>query len=63
MTAFDFQDFKKYYAELRGATLFLYKDDTQDTVREPLSFEEFIHIHCVLKRISFKHSLFRESRF
>nr|XP_040029630.1 signal-transducing adaptor protein 1-like isoform X1 [Gasterosteus aculeatus aculeatus] len=25
------KDFKKYYGELRGATLFLYKDDTQDT--------------------------------
>ena len=32
LTTFDFQDFKKYYGELRGATLFLYKDDTQDTV-------------------------------
>lgn len=29
---YDFQDFKKYYAELRGATLFLYVDNTQDTV-------------------------------
>lgn len=29
---YDFQDFKKYYGELRGAMLFLYKDDTQHTV-------------------------------
>ncbi|KAK5897010.1 hypothetical protein CesoFtcFv8_010113 [Champsocephalus esox] len=30
------KDFKKYYGELRGATLFLYKDDTQDTYTEKL---------------------------
>ena len=27
-----FQIFKRFYGELRGATLFLYKDDTLDTV-------------------------------
>ncbi|XP_034036918.1 signal-transducing adaptor protein 1-like [Thalassophryne amazonica] len=32
-------DFKKYYAELRGCTLFLYKDDTQDTYTEKLDLE------------------------
>ncbi|KAK5864756.1 hypothetical protein PBY51_015971 [Eleginops maclovinus] len=30
------KDFKRYYSELRGATLFLYKDDTQDTYMEKL---------------------------
>ncbi|XP_029298043.1 signal-transducing adaptor protein 1-like [Cottoperca gobio] len=30
------KSFKKYYAELRGATLFLYKDDTQATYIEKL---------------------------
>ncbi|XP_076594639.1 signal-transducing adaptor protein 1-like isoform X2 [Chaetodon auriga] len=34
------KDFKKYYAELRGATLFLYEDDTQDTYTEKLNLEE-----------------------
>ncbi|XP_040903627.1 signal-transducing adaptor protein 1-like [Toxotes jaculatrix] len=34
------KDFKKYYAELRGATLFLYKDDTQDTYTEKLDLEQ-----------------------
>ncbi|KAM9356693.1 signal-transducing adaptor protein 1-like [Symphorus nematophorus] len=34
------KDFKKYYGELRGATLFLYKDDTQDTYTEKLNLEE-----------------------
>ena len=29
---YDFQDFRRYYAELRGATLFLYTDDTHETV-------------------------------
>lgn len=33
---YDFQDFRKYYGELRGATLFLYEDDTQDTVSKHL---------------------------
>ncbi|XP_075959508.1 signal-transducing adaptor protein 1-like [Anarhichas minor] len=33
------KDFKKYYGELRGATLFLYKDDTQDTYTETLDLE------------------------
>ncbi|XP_068570992.1 signal-transducing adaptor protein 1-like isoform X2 [Cebidichthys violaceus] len=33
------KDFKKYYGELRGATLFLYKDDTQDTYTEKLDLE------------------------
>ncbi|XP_074504831.1 signal-transducing adaptor protein 1-like [Sebastes fasciatus] len=34
------KDFKKYYTELRGATLFLYKDDTQDTYTEKLDLEK-----------------------
>ncbi|XP_034739869.1 signal-transducing adaptor protein 1-like [Etheostoma cragini] len=34
------KDFKKYYGELRGATLFLYKDDTQDTYTEKLDLEK-----------------------
>ncbi|XP_028272381.1 signal-transducing adaptor protein 1-like [Parambassis ranga] len=34
------KDFKNYYAELRGATLFLYKDDTQDTYVEKLDLEQ-----------------------
>lgn len=34
------KDYKKYYAELRGATLFLYKDDTQDTYTERLELEK-----------------------
>lgn len=34
------KDFKKYYAELRGTTLFLYKDDTQDTYTEKLDLEQ-----------------------
>ncbi|XP_051275098.1 signal-transducing adaptor protein 1-like [Dicentrarchus labrax] len=34
------KDFKKYYGELRGATLFLYKDDTQDTYTEKLDLEQ-----------------------
>lgn len=33
------KDFKKYYGELRGATLFLYKDDTQDTYTEKLDLQ------------------------
>ncbi|XP_070693166.1 signal-transducing adaptor protein 1-like isoform X2 [Pempheris klunzingeri] len=34
------KDFKNYYGELRAATLFLYKDDTQDTYIEKLELEE-----------------------
>ncbi|XP_029020468.1 signal-transducing adaptor protein 1-like [Betta splendens] len=34
------KDFKKYYGELRGTTLFLYKDDTQDTYTEKLDLEQ-----------------------
>ncbi|KAM8910149.1 signal-transducing adaptor protein 1-like [Spinachia spinachia] len=34
------KDFKQYYGELRGATLFLYKDDTQDTYTERLDLEQ-----------------------
>ncbi|KAM4621825.1 signal-transducing adaptor protein 1-like [Polymixia lowei] len=33
------KDFKKYYVELRGSTLFLYKDDTQDTYTEKLDLQ------------------------
>ncbi|XP_041799825.1 signal-transducing adaptor protein 1-like [Chelmon rostratus] len=33
-------DFKRYYGELRGATLFLYEDDTQDTYTEKLDLEQ-----------------------
>ncbi|XP_059202638.1 signal-transducing adaptor protein 1-like [Centropristis striata] len=36
------KDFKKFYAELRGATLFLYKDDMQDTYTEKLDLEQLI---------------------
>ncbi|KAM8732643.1 signal-transducing adaptor protein 1-like isoform 1-T2 [Acanthopagrus schlegelii] len=32
--------FKRFYGELRGATLFLYKDDTMDTYTEKLDLEE-----------------------
>ncbi|XP_022045295.1 signal-transducing adaptor protein 1-like [Acanthochromis polyacanthus] len=34
------KDFKKFYGELRGATLFLYKDDTQDTYTEKVDLEQ-----------------------
>lgn len=34
------KDYKKFYAELRGATLFLYKNDTQDTYTEKLELEK-----------------------
>ncbi|XP_041652832.1 signal-transducing adaptor protein 1-like isoform X2 [Cheilinus undulatus] len=34
------RDFKKFYAELRGSTLFLYKDDTQDTYMERMDLEQ-----------------------
>ncbi|XP_023272500.1 signal-transducing adaptor protein 1-like [Seriola lalandi dorsalis] len=34
------KDFKSYYGELRGATLFLYTDDTQDTYTEKLDLEQ-----------------------
>ncbi|KAM4555684.1 signal-transducing adaptor protein 1-like [Odontesthes bonariensis] len=34
------KNFKKYYGELRGATLFLYEDDTQDTYTEKLDLEK-----------------------
>ncbi|XP_071313136.1 signal-transducing adaptor protein 1-like [Trachinotus anak] len=34
------EDFKKYYGELRGACLFLYEDDTQDTYTEKLDLEQ-----------------------
>ncbi|XP_034400148.1 signal-transducing adaptor protein 1-like [Cyclopterus lumpus] len=34
------KDFKKYYGELRGTTLFLYKDDTQDTYSEKVDLEQ-----------------------
>ncbi|XP_072252523.1 signal-transducing adaptor protein 1-like [Leuresthes tenuis] len=34
------KDFKMYYGELRGATLFLYEDDTQDTYTERLDLEK-----------------------
>ncbi|XP_029368264.1 signal-transducing adaptor protein 1-like [Echeneis naucrates] len=34
------KDFKKYYAELRGAILFLYTDETQDTYTEQLDLEQ-----------------------
>ncbi|CAN9515023.1 unnamed protein product [Ophioblennius macclurei] len=33
------KDFKKFYAELRGTTLFLYTDDSQDTYIEKLELE------------------------
>lgn len=33
MTSLIVQDFKKYHAELRGNKLFLYKDESQLTVR------------------------------
>lgn len=33
------QDFKKFYGELRGATIFLYTDDTQDTYTERVDLE------------------------
>uniref|UniRef100_UPI0037E883AA signal-transducing adaptor protein 1-like n=1 Tax=Semicossyphus pulcher TaxID=241346 RepID=UPI0037E883AA len=33
-------DFKKFYGELRGTTLFLYKDDTQDTYTERMDLEK-----------------------
>ncbi|XP_005723275.1 signal-transducing adaptor protein 1-like [Pundamilia nyererei] len=34
------KDFKKYYGELRGCSLFLYKDDTQDTYTEKLDLDQ-----------------------
>ncbi|KAM6999996.1 signal-transducing adaptor protein 1-like [Tautogolabrus adspersus] len=34
------QDFKKFYGELRGTTLFLYKDDTQATYTEKMDLEK-----------------------
>ncbi|KAL6117596.1 stap1 [Pungitius sinensis] len=34
------KDFKEYYGELRGATLFLYKDDTQETYAEKVDLEK-----------------------
>ncbi|XP_023137991.2 signal-transducing adaptor protein 1-like [Amphiprion ocellaris] len=34
------KDFKRFYGELRGATLFLYKDDTQDTYTEKVDLEQ-----------------------
>lgn len=34
------QDFKRFYGELRGATLFLYTDDTQDTYTESVDLEK-----------------------
>ncbi|XP_026212815.1 signal-transducing adaptor protein 1-like [Anabas testudineus] len=34
------KDFKNYYGELRGTTLFLYKDDSQDTYIEKLDLEQ-----------------------
>uniref|UniRef100_UPI003AAFE44E signal-transducing adaptor protein 1-like n=1 Tax=Centroberyx gerrardi TaxID=166262 RepID=UPI003AAFE44E len=33
------KDFKKYYGELRGCSIFLYTDDTQDTYTEKLDLE------------------------
>ncbi|XP_062281205.1 signal-transducing adaptor protein 1-like [Scomber scombrus] len=34
------RDFRKYYAELRGATLFLYTDDKHETYTEKLDLEQ-----------------------
>ncbi|XP_074530995.1 signal-transducing adaptor protein 1-like [Halichoeres trimaculatus] len=34
------KDFKKFYGELRGATLFLYTDDTQDTYTDRVDLEK-----------------------
>ncbi|XP_053284009.1 signal-transducing adaptor protein 1 [Pleuronectes platessa] len=34
------KDFKNYYGELRGATLFLYNDESQDTYIEKLDLEQ-----------------------
>lgn len=34
------KDFKKYFGELRGAVLFLYEDNTQDTYTEMLDLEQ-----------------------
>ncbi|XP_029917508.1 signal-transducing adaptor protein 1-like [Myripristis murdjan] len=34
------KDFAKYYGELRGCTIFLYTDDTQDTYTERLELEK-----------------------
>ncbi|XP_061690023.1 signal-transducing adaptor protein 1-like [Syngnathoides biaculeatus] len=33
-------DFKRYYAELRGDTLFLYQDETQETYTEKLNLQQ-----------------------
>ncbi|XP_077388663.1 signal-transducing adaptor protein 1-like isoform X2 [Festucalex cinctus] len=38
-------DFKKYFAELRGDTLFLYKDETQDTYTEMLNLLHLRSMH------------------
>lgn len=38
------KEFKKYFGELRGATLFLYEDNTQDTFTERLDLEDLISI-------------------
>ncbi|KAM7417596.1 hypothetical protein PAMA_017298 [Pampus argenteus] len=41
------KDFKRYYGELRGATLFLYSDDTQDTYTEKLDLERLMSMNLV----------------
>ncbi|XP_061900111.1 signal-transducing adaptor protein 1-like isoform X2 [Entelurus aequoreus] len=38
-------DYKKFYAELRGDALFLYKDETQDTYTEKLNLQEMKSMH------------------
>ncbi|XP_061756038.1 signal-transducing adaptor protein 1-like isoform X2 [Nerophis ophidion] len=39
------RDYKKFYAELRGDVLFLYKDETQDTYTEKLNLQEMKSMH------------------
>ncbi|XP_019941825.2 signal-transducing adaptor protein 1 [Paralichthys olivaceus] len=46
------KDFKNYYGELRGATLFLYEDESQDTDTEKLELEQLMSMesNCPYQR-------------
>ncbi|CAJ1058454.1 signal-transducing adaptor protein 1-like [Xyrichtys novacula] len=41
------QDFKKFFGELRGTTLFLYEDDTQHTYSEKMNLEKLKSMELV----------------
>ncbi|XP_076015716.1 signal-transducing adaptor protein 1-like [Genypterus blacodes] len=51
-------DFKKYYGELRGATVFLYTDDTQYTYIEKLDLEKLKSMDLGVQHKGVKETVF-----